>query len=143
MIEQIKNLYIKYKEIINYLIFGVLTTIVNFVVYFIFARVIGLEEILSNTIAWILSVLFAYITNKIYVFDSKNTSVIQIIKEVTSFVGCRILSGVIDVVLFAFLVKTLNMNDLIVKFINQVIVTVMNYVFSKLIIFKKDDTNNV
>ena len=70
-IETIKGLYRNYKEIINYLVFGVLATVVNFVSYYIFARIIGIDEVISSGLSWFASVLFAYITNKLYVFDSK------------------------------------------------------------------------
>lgn len=140
MKDKIKELYNKYKEIINYLIFGVLTTIVNFVVYFIFAKLFGIDELLSNIIAWVLSVLFAYTTNRKYVFENKADTKKGILREISSFFACRLFSGVLDNGLFAFLVKGLHINDMIVKLINQVIVTVLNYVFSKWIIFRKNKT---
>lgn len=71
MIGKIKELYLKYKEIINYLIFGGLTTIVSFGSYYVSARIMGIDEVVSNVISWILAVLFAYITNKLFVFESK------------------------------------------------------------------------
>ena len=80
-----KEQYLKYKEVINYLIFGVLTTLVNFVVYILLARFIHVNETISNAIAWIISVLFAYITNKIYVFNSKEKERKKIIKKITAF----------------------------------------------------------
>lgn len=137
--EKIKELYTKYKEIINYLIFGVLTTVVNIVTYAIFARLFHVDEVVSNIIAQIISILFAYVTNKIYVFESKSTKLKDILKEMVSFFGCRIFTAVLDTLLFSFMIKILLINDLIAKCITQVIVIVLNYVFSKLIIFRKKD----
>ena len=138
MIESCKNLYNKYKEIVNYLLFGVLATVVNFIAYYVFAKLIGVDEVISNAIAWIAAVLFAYITNKIYVFNNRNMNILHILKEITSFIGCRLLSGIIEMIIFVVLVKVFLINDLIVKVINQIIVTILNYVFSKMIIFKKN-----
>ena len=76
------NIYKKNKEIINYLIFGVLTTVVSFVVYFIFAKVFKIDEVISNVISWFFSVLFAFITNKLYVFESKETGKKTLLKEI-------------------------------------------------------------
>lgn len=140
--EQIKGLYIKYKEIANYLIFGVLSTVVNFVTYYITARMIGIDEVISSGISWFCSVLFAYITNKIFVFESKTHGVMEFIREMVSFFLARIVSGALcDVGTFALMVKVLNINDIIAKIVTQVMVVIVNYIFSKLIIFrgKKDE----
>ena len=77
--KNLKEIYLKYKELINYLIFGGLTTIVNFICYYIFARMIGIDEVISSALSWFFSVLFAYITNKIFVFDSKTKGIKNII----------------------------------------------------------------
>lgn len=139
MFKKIWNLYQKNKEIIHYLIFGVLTTIVNFVVYFICANLGGIDEIISNVISWLISVLFAYVTNKIFVFESKTSGIAEIVKEFSSFVVCRVLSGILDTGLFALMVKVFGWNDYIAKAITQVLVVIANYVFSKLFIFKKKE----
>lgn len=136
--EKIKELYKKYKEILNYLIFGVLSTIVNFVTYYIVAKLIGIDEVVSSGISWFCSVLFAYITNKIFVFESKTYGVKELAKEVTTFFLARIASGILcDVGTFALMVKVLHINDIISKFVTQVMVVIVNYIFSKLIIFRK------
>ncbi len=137
--EKFKELYLKYKEIINYLIFGVLTTVVNIVTYAIFARLFHVDEVVSNIIAQIISILFAYVTNKIYVFESKTTNIKDILRELVSFFGCRIFTAVLDTLLFALMVKVMGINDLIAKCVTQVIVIVLNYVFSKILIFRKKD----
>lgn len=138
MKEKIIELYKKYKEIIVYLVFGGLSTIVNFVSYFIFARIIGIDEVVSSGLSWLCAVIFAYLTNKIFVFNSKTTTTKELIKEAITFVSCRVLSGIFcDVGTFAIMVKVLKINDIIAKIITQVMVVIVNYIFSKLIIFKK------
>ena len=135
--EKLKELFFKYKEIISYLFFGGCTTIVNFVSYYIPARIFGIDEIVSNVIAWCVSVLFAYVTNKIFVFSSKTESIKQTIKELASFVFARLFTGALcDVGLFALMIHVLNINDIVSKITTQVLVVVLNYVLSKLVIFK-------
>lgn len=137
-IETFKKLYISYREVINYLIFGVLSTIVNFVSYYIFARLVGIDEVISSGMSWFCSVLFAYITNKIFVFDSKTESKKDLLKECISFFLARIVSGILcDVGTFALMVKVLKINDIVSKIVTQVMVVIVNYVFSKFIIFKR------
>lgn len=137
-IETIKGLYFQYKEVINYLVFGVLATLVNFVSYFIFARLLKIEEVTSSGLSWFCSVLFAYITNKTFVFDSKTDTVKAFFKEAISFFLARIVSGALcDVGTFALMVKVLKINDIVAKVVTQVMVVVVNYIFSKFIIFKK------
>ena len=136
--KRIKELYLKYKEIINYIIFGGLTTVTNFVVYFICTKLFSIDEVISNGIAWFLSVLFAYVTNKIFVFESKKSGFKEIIVEMSSFFLARVLSGICcDVGTFALMVKVFAINDVVAKIVTQIMVIVMNYVLSKLVIFKK------
>lgn len=138
-IETIKGLYRNYKEIINYLVFGVLATVVNFVSYYIFARIIGIDEVISSGLSWFASVLFAYITNKLFVFDSKTVTKKELIKECISFFLARVLSGILcDVGTFAVMVKVFKINDIIAKIVTQVMVVIVNYIFSKFIIFKNN-----
>ena len=141
--EKIKGLYLKYKEIINYLFFGGCTTVVNFISYYIPARVFGVDEIISNIIAWCISVLFAYITNKLFVFSSKTNNFVGILKEMFSFIFARLFTGALcDVGLFALMIDVLGINDIISKITTQILVVVLHYVFSKLIIFKKKSDIN-
>ena len=137
MIKKIKELYLRYKEVVNYLIFGGLTTLVNFVVYFI-AKWVGIEEWVSNALAWVIAVVFAYITNKIFVFESKTTEKKEILKEISSFFACRAFSGILDIGLFWLLVEKFKFNEVIIKIIIQIIVILLNYIFSKLWVFKKN-----
>ncbi len=129
-----KNIIQKNKEIIMYLVFGVLTTVVNIVVYYIFSNLLHMNYLFSNAMAWFLSVLFAYVTNRKYVFDSKNN---QIIKEAISFFGSRLATGIIDMVLMWFLVNFNIVNDVVAKVVVNVIVVILNYILSKLVVFKK------
>lgn len=134
----IKGLYLNYKEVINYLVFGGLTTIVNFVAYYIFARLIGIDEVISSGLSWFVSVLFAYTTNKIFVFDSKTETKKELLKECASFFLARIISGITcDVGTFALMVKVFYINDIVSKIVTQVMVVIVNYVFSKFVVFRK------
>lgn len=117
-----------------YLIFGTLTTAVNIVVYYLFSNIIHINYLFSNAVAWLLSVLFAYVTNRKYVFDSKNN---QIIKEAISFFGSRLATGIMDMMLMWFLVNFNIVNDVVAKVVDNVIVVILNYILSKLVVFKK------
>lgn len=127
------NLYKKYREIINYLIFGVLTTLVNIIVYYIYADCLNVQYMVSNFLAWFLSVLFAYITNRKYVFESASESIFT---ELFKFFGSRITTGVLDMFFMWLLISVLNFNNMISKIIVNVIVVVANYILSKLVVFK-------
>lgn len=131
-----KNLILKNKEVIMYLIFGVLTTLVNIVVYYLFNDVLHVHYMVSNAIAWILSVLFAYITNRKYVFESNGDSIIT---ELSKFVTARLSTGIMDMVVMWLLVDVLHVNSMISKIISNVLVVVGNYVLSKLFVFKKGE----
>lgn len=128
-----KELFIKYKEIIMYLIFGVLTTVVNVVVYFVMADMLHIQYMISNVVAWFLSVLFAYITNRSYVFESKSQN---IIKEMISFFGARLATGAMDMAFMWIFVELHILPDFIAKVISNVFVIIANYVLSKLVVFK-------
>ncbi|MDM5157043.1 GtrA family protein [Bacillus sp. DX1.1] len=127
----------KAKELFNYLLFGGLTTLVNIVTYFVCTTLAGMDYKIATTIAWIVSVLFAYITNKKYVFNSQQTSFAHMMKEMFYFMGFRVLSYFIDIFSMIALVEWLSVNDLVSKIIANVIVVVVNYFASKYIIFKK------
>lgn len=128
--------YNKYREVLLYLLFGGLTTLVNIVAFYILRKVsVGLQ--ISNVIAWFLSVLFAFITNKLFVFESKNNSRKEDFKEMISFFGFRALSLLFDMGFMHVLVSVLNINELFSKILSNVLVIILNYVFSKLFIFKK------
>ena len=127
---KIKALLEKYREVISYIFWGVMTTLVNYVVYFICTKALGIEYLISNVIAWFLSVLFAFWVNKVYVFRSYE-------KDAKTMV--RVLSGVLETGMLALFVETMHFNDSVVKIAASVLVVIINYVLSKLIIFKKQE----
>lgn len=135
----IKDLIKKYlnKETISYLIFGVLTTLVDLVIYQLFLW-LGIHYLIAQGIAWVGAVAFAFITNKLFVFESKDTSRAVVVRELISFVGARVVSGVISTVLLAILVEGFFLSEMVAKLLTQVFVVIANYVFSKLFIFRKN-----
>lgn len=126
------------REVISYLIFGVLTTLVNWVVYGSMVKT-GIDYRIATAAAWVISVLFAYVVNKIFVFQSYDMHLNYVIKEVISFTACRVLSGVMELVLMVIMVSWLNMDEYVSKVLVSVVVVVANYVFSKLFIFRKSE----
>lgn len=138
MIETVKELIIKHKAFILYGIFGVLTTIVNVVSYYLCARMLALNTVVSTVIAWLLAVIFAYLTNRKWVFESKENTTKGIIREIVAFFSCRIATGVLDVVIMFVFVDMMMWNDVLIKFASNVLVILLNYVASKLIIFKNN-----
>lgn len=139
MIKTIKELFNKYREIIMYLIFGVLTTVVSLAVYYILVYTVlnpnnPFELQVANIISWIAGVTFAYFTNRSMVFQSKNKNKL---KEAGSFVLARVVTLIMDMLIMFVGVTLLHGNDKLLKLISQVIVIVSNYVFSKLFVFKK------
>ncbi len=131
----IKKIYIKYKEIINYLIAGFLTLIVSISSYAILSKVLHVYYITSNIISWILAVIAAYYLNRKFVFKSTSTKK-EKIAEIIKFFKYRILSLIIETILIYLLVDIILINDLISKVIVQIIVIILNYIFSKFLIFK-------
>ena len=147
----IKNLIIKYKELIIYGIFGVCTTLVDFITYKLFNVILGVDYyLLSNIIAWLVSVIFAYVTNKLFVFESKSWQTKVVVKEVSSFFAARVFSLVVAEAGLFLLVDVCSMKelaleiwgftiggDMIAKALLAVVVVILNYFFSKMLIFKK------
>lgn len=134
-----KELYLKYKEIINYLIFGVLSTVVSLVVYYGLTLTIldpnkAIELQIANILSWVSACTFAYFTNRKWVFENKEKASL---KEASKFYLARVSTLVIDMGLMFIFVTKLGVNDKIMKLIVQVIVIVLNYIFSKFIVFKE------
>lgn len=129
------SIYDKYKEGILYLFFGALSTFMNIIVYALLANVFNINYMVSNIIAWVLSVIFAYLTNKIYVFESKTIDKKELIKEITSFFIARLLSLVLDVIVMYIGISVLHFNDIFIKIFSNILVIVANYFMSKLFIF--------
>ena len=138
MIKLVLRLMKKYQSLISYAVFGVLTTVVNIVTYSICYNRMGIGNTPSNVIAWILAVAFAYVTNKLWVFDSKSWEFQVLKREILAFISCRLATGVLDIVIMFVCVDLLGMHAMLMKILSNVLVIVLNYVFSKLIIFKKN-----
>ena len=151
---KIKELYQKHREVIVYIIFGALTTFVNLAAFYILELLFGNgtnSYLFSNAVAWIIAVIFAYITNKLFVFNSRSWKLNIISKEIAEFLGARIFSFVVEEAGLWLFVDCLSFNKLsfavfgfnitgglIAKIILAVIVVILNYFFSKFIIFKKE-----
>ena len=127
----------KYEEILSYLFFGGLTTLVNYIVYLPCYNLLHLSGALSNAIAWVAAVAFAYLTNKPFVFKSHDWSAKTVIPELSKFVGCRVGSGLAETAIIFVAVDLLAMNGNIVKLLTSVLVVILNYVASKLVVFRK------
>lgn len=126
------------KETITYLIFGVLTTAVNYIVYYLLYKFTGLDALAYNVIAWVAAVIFAFFTNKLFVFESKSFKPGIVFRELLTFVGARVLSLILEEAFLALTVKVMGIHELIAKLIISVIVVIVNYFASKFFIFKKE-----
>ena len=135
--QNIKKLIVKYWDILSYLFFGGLTTLVNFLVYIPCYNWLELSATVSNVIAWVVAVAFAYLTNKPFVFRSHDWSWKTVGPELTKFVGCRIGSGLLETALIFLTVDLLHLNGNVMKLLLAVIVVILNYVGSKLLVFRK------
>ena len=135
--KKIRELIHKYYDMLTYLIFGVLTTVVNYIVYLPVYNLLGLSAAVSNTIAWAVAVIFAFLTNKPFVFKSNDWSKEVVIPELTKFVSCRIASGAMETVILFLAVDLMGWNGNIWKLVTQVMVVILNYFGSKLLVFKK------
>lgn len=149
--KRIKEFISSHKELLLYLVFGVLTTLVNFVAYALFELILTAElYLVTNVIAWVIAVVFAYITNKLFVFESKSWALAVLAKEIPEFVGARVFSLLVEEAGLWLLVDVIGLSKfetvilsftltgaMIAKIILAVVVVIMNYFFSKFIIFKK------
>ena len=136
MIQKIRALIAKYWDILIYLVFGVLTTVVNYAVYLPVYNFCGISAAVSNMIAWVVAVIFAFLTNKPFVFHSHDWSVKTVVPELIKFVSCRLASGVMETVILFLAVDLMDWNGNIWKLITQVLVIIINYVGSKLLVFR-------
>lgn len=130
--------YLKKQEAMRYLVFGALATFVNIAVFAIF-DLLHFPVLVSNTIAWVVAVIFAYLTNRYCVFNSKKTKKSEIAKELSSFITARIITLIIESIFMWITVEQLHWHSVLMKVIANIIVIVLNFVFSKLFIFKKDE----
>ena len=133
----IKALFHKHREVITYLFFGVLTTAVNWLVYFPLYNLLHLDATISNIIAWIISVAFAFLTNKPFVFNSHDWHLKVWVPEAIKFVSARVLSGLFEIGALFLLVNILGFDGNIFKIAVSVFVVIINYVASKVMVFRK------
>ena len=133
----LKSLFIKYYDIISYLFFGGLTTVVNYLVYLPLYNYCHFSATASNAIAWVAAVAFAYLTNKPFVFGSHDWSVKVVLPELAKFVGCRIGSGLAETAIIFVAVDLLCGNGNLWKLLTSILVVILNYIGSKLLVFKK------
>lgn len=143
MIQKIKDLFQKHREVLLYLVFGVLTTAVDWVVsyllYFFWGDAIEETAVLihvANAIAWAAAVIFAYVTNRIWVFESTRHGLLPILGELASFAGGRVLTLLLQEAMFVIFFHWLGISEFIVKIIAAVLVVIANYFISKLLVFK-------
>ena len=139
----ILKIYNKYKSIIMYLFFGICTTLVNVITYYIFSHILKIGIMSSTIISWIFAVLFAYITNRKWVFNSSVKKTIDIFRELVSFFACRLATGFVDLLCMYIFVSKLGFSDMIIKIVSNIVVIILNYVSSKLIVFndRKDNSS--
>lgn len=137
MIDKIRALIIKYWDILSYLFFGGLTTVVNYLVYYPLLNWGAFPAYVCNMIAWVVAVAFAYLTNKPFVFKSNDWSAQTVFPELAKFVSCRIGSGLLETGIIWLTVDQLLWNGNVMKLITSILVVVLNYIGSKLLVFKK------
>ena len=140
--DKIIELCKKYKSVILYLVFGFLTTVVNIVAYYLLDLNGLFNTVINTSIAWVVAVIFAYVTNKKWVFESKVEGFKDNFKEMMSFFGCRIATGLMDVGIMFVFVDLLGYDDMIIKIASNVLVVILNYVGSKLLVFRNKDTGS-
>ena len=134
------TLYRKYKDMLWYVIFGGLTTLVNLAAYYILTRVTGTTVLWSTFLAWWIAVSFAYLTNRVLVFHSQNKRIHAILLEFAFFIACRLLTGAMDMGIMYLFVDRLGFSDLYIKIASNILVILGNYIASRLLIFKKHNT---
>lgn len=133
------KLYKKYRQILLYIFFGVCTTLINTVLYELLYKFANVSNVVSTALAWFAAVLFAFITNKQYVFNySSKGSKNEFVQQLFSFFVCRGATGILDIIIMVVAVDCLNLNSLLWKLISNILVTIVNYIASKFFIFKND-----
>ena len=138
VLEKIKKLFRRYYDVLVYLVFGVLTTVVNYIVYLPCYNLMQLSAAVSNVIAWVAAVSFAFVTNKPFVFRSHDWSASVVVPELVKFVGCRIGSGLMETAIIFVFVDLLQGNGNLWKLATSVLVVILNYFASKLLVFRKE-----
>lgn len=131
-----RALFLRYREPLLYLFFGGLTTLVNIAAYAALADWLGIYYLTANAAAWVLSVLFAYLTNRRFVFESRSRGAAAVLRELALFVGCRLLSGAFDMGCMYLCVDLIRLPGLAAKLLSNILVVILNYLFSKFLIFR-------
>ena len=131
--------YREHKEGMRYLVFGALATVINIIFFAIAYNLMNLSTTISNIIAWITAVIFAYLTNKFFIFFTKAKNIKDLIREVVAFFGARVFTLVVETIFLNIFIDTLAYNSTIMKIISNILVIILNFIFSKLFIFKKDE----
>ena len=124
-------------ELVRYLFVGVATTLVNYVVYYIATRMLGMTTVPGTWTAWVAAVAFGYVANKAFVFRTHCDSALALAREAAGFFAMRLISLGMETVFMLLLVDVLHFNDLAMKLLVNILVIIANYIFSKLFIFKK------
>ena len=137
MLTKLKSVITKHYDLLIYLVFGVLTTVVNYLVYLPCYNLLCFSASVSNAIAWVAAVAFAYLTNKPFVFKSHDWSAKTVLPELAKFLGCRIGSGAAETLILLLTVDILGWNGNLWKLATSVLVVLLNYVGSKIFVFKK------
>ena len=138
MREKCKQLFERHKEVILYIVFGVLSTIVSYITLWIPYKLFGVHELISNIISWVCAVSFSYATNAKWVFDAQPKNAKEAIRQIGAFAAGRIATlGVDELIMFVF-ATWLGFNVLVVKLAAQVVVVILNYIISKLFVFKTE-----
>lgn len=129
-------IYYQHKELIDYGFFGVLTTVLNYIIYFFCLVALGMHYATSNGIAWFIAVIFAFVTNKYYVFHSVNWDFSTTFRECWQFISARIISVIIETALLWIFIDIFGCDERIIKIFTNIVVIILNYIFSKFFIFK-------
>lgn len=137
MVEKLRILLEKYREVFSYLFFGVLTTAVNYVTFALAVQILPVSATVANVIAWVVAVAFAYLTNKPFVFRSHDWSAKTVVPELGKFLSCRVGSGVMETAIILIAVDILGGNKYLWKLLTNVLVVIANYIGSKLLVFRK------
>lgn len=135
----LKKIYNKYREIIVYVIAGGITSVVNWISYYLCYQVAGIDNVPSNIISWVIAVAVAFVLNKFWVFESKSWDISVVFPEMTKFVSARIISGALETFFMWLFVDVLHVNALIMKALVMVITIILNYIASKLFIFRSKE----
>lgn len=128
---------LKHKEFVMYAVFGIVTTAANMIVFFVCKNALGMSTVIANAIAWIVAVVVAFVGNKLFVFDSPSWAWKDVAKEAAEFVGARLFSLIVEEIFLYITIDKLGLWNVPMKLISNLIVIIINYIFSKLVIFRK------